>query len=70
MNSEINVLKTELKTSQIQNEQKIDQLQNVVQDMANQLTSRNFVIKNLVKNWQNRNLKTISAKKGQKLQSK
>jgi len=70
MNSEINELKTELKTSQIQNEQKIDQLQNVVQDMANQLTSRNFVIKNLVKNWQNRNLKTISAKKGQKLQSK
>jgi len=70
MNSEINELKTEFKTSQIQNGQKIDQLQNVVQDMAKQLTSRDFVIKNLVKNWQNRNLKTISAKKGQKLQSK
>ncbi len=59
---EVNELKTELKASKIQNEQKICQLQNVVQNMAKEMTSRNLVIEELVKNWPSRNLKPKSAK--------
>ncbi len=58
----MNELKTELKASKIQNEQKIGQLQNVVQNMAKEMTSRNLVIEELVKNWPNGNLKPKSAK--------
>jgi len=67
---EMNELKTELKASKIQNEQKIGQLQNIVQNMAKEMTSRNLVIENLVKNWPNGNLKPKSAKKIKKPQFK